>query len=46
MEMAKLGDNQQVSGTLKDRSKRLDVEIADNEENVKLYASSAEKLQN
>ena len=29
---------------LKDRSKRLDVEIADNEENAKLYASSAEEL--
>ena len=35
---------QQVSDTLKDRSKRLDVEIADNEENAKLYASSAEEL--
>ena len=35
---------QQVSDTLEDRSKRLDVEIADNEENAKLYASSAEKL--
>ena len=35
---------QQVSDTLKDRSKRLDVEIADNEENAKLYASSAEQL--
>ena len=34
----------QVSDTLKDRSKRLDVEIADNEENAKLYASSAEEL--
>ena len=35
---------QQVGDTLKDRSKRLDVEIADNEENAKLYASSAEQL--
>ena len=35
---------QQVSDTLKDRSKRLEVEIADNEENAKLYASSAEEL--
>ena len=35
---------QQVNDTLKDRSKRLDVEIADNEENAKLYASSAEEL--
>ncbi|MDA7592268.1 Wzz/FepE/Etk N-terminal domain-containing protein [Rhodobacteraceae bacterium] len=35
---------QQVSDTLKDRSKRLDVEIADNEENAELYASSAEEL--
>ena len=34
----------QVSDTLKDRSKRLDVEIVDNEENAKLYASSAEEL--
>ena len=33
-----------MSDTLKDRSKRLDVEIADNEENAKLYASSAEEL--
>ena len=35
---------QQVNDTLKDRSKRLDVEIANNEENAKLYASSAEDL--
>ena len=35
---------QQVNDTLKDRAKRLDVEIADNEENAKLYASSAEEL--
>ena len=35
---------QEVSDTLKDRSKRLDIEIADNEENAKLYASSAEEL--
>ena len=35
---------QQVRDTLKDRSKRLDVEIADNEENAKLYAASAEEL--
>ena len=34
----------QVNDTLKDRSRRLDVEIADNEKNAKQYASSAEKL--
>ena len=35
---------QQVSDTLNDRSNRLDIEIADNEANAKLYASSAEEL--